>query len=213
MTGGIIERIVDAVARRPNGSIGRLLYRHPIGHVSGFHQALTVCPVVPSDRILDVGCGAGVFLEMALQSECDACGLDHSPDMVAETSVRNADAIAARHLNVALGDAAALPFASDAFNKVFCLNAFFFFPQPQQAIAEMARVTVPGGTVAIITASPNTGRWARWLFGPVANRMRFDTPEQLEAWGRSCGLEQEIVHSLPANGFLFVARKIGGTGR
>ncbi|MBB4268023.1 class I SAM-dependent methyltransferase [Roseospira visakhapatnamensis] len=205
-----VDRLVDAIARRPNGPVGRALYRRPVGHLAGFRKALTAVPVTGTDRILDVGCGGGMFLEMALSHGCRAAGLDHSADMVAETRARNARAVADGRLEVVQGDAAALPFPDGAFDAVYCLHAFFFFPRPAEAIAEMARVVTPGGRVAIVTTPPTSSRWVRWAFGPIARRMRFDAPETLARWSEAAGLTADAVQSPNDVSVLFVARKPDG---
>lgn len=202
-----IDRLVDMIARRPSGPVGRFLYGRPVGHMAGFHLAMEKSPVGAEDTVLEVGCGAGVFLEMLLRSGCRAWAVDHSGDMVAEALRCNAAAVAEGRLEVVQSDAAALPHGGGGFTKLFCLNAFFFFPEPQAALAEMARVLAPGGTLAILTASPQTAHWARWVFGPVASRMRFDAPEQLVAWSAGCGLLPEATFDAPGSGFLFLARK------
>jgi len=203
-----IDHLVDRLARRPGGWIGRLLYRHPVGHQSGFRRALAVCPVGPADTILDVGAGGGVFLDQALRSGCAAWGLDHSPDMIDEARRRNARAVATGRLRLTQGDAGALPFDDGVFSRVFCLHAFFFFPAPARALAEMARVTRPGGTVAVLTASPGVANWTRLLFAPLTTRMRFDPPEHLNAWGAAGGLTPDSLHPVATSGgLLWVGRK------
>src|SRR5437868_2510574 len=42
----------------------------------------------PPCRVLDVGCGTGVFLEKAIAAGFDAVGLDASPEMIALASQR-----------------------------------------------------------------------------------------------------------------------------
>ncbi|SDE51203.1 class I SAM-dependent methyltransferase [Rhodospira trueperi] len=201
------DRLVDAIARRPGGLVGRMLYRHPGGHMAGFRMGLEAVPVTAADRVLDVGCGGGVFLEMALSRGCRAVGVDHSPDMVAETRARNAAAVEDGRLEVAQGDAAALPFPDGAFTAVFCMHAFFFFPQPAEAIAEMARVLTPGGRIAIVTTPPAASRRVRRMFGPVAKHMRFDAPEALTRWAEEAGLDPGAVRAPDAASMLFVAGK------
>jgi len=202
-----MDRLVDALARRPNGPVGRALYRRPVGHVSGFRKALAVLRLKDTDRLLDVGCGGGMFLEMALASGCCAAGLDHSSDMVADTRTRNARAVADGRLEVAQGDAATLPFPDGTFTAVTCLHAFFFFPQPAETIAEMARVLAPNGRLVIATEPPDSARWIRWVFGPIARRMRFDAPETLARWAEAAGLRPDDEPSPQGAHLLFVARK------
>ena len=52
------------------------------------------------------------------------------------------------------GDAEDLPFADAEFDVALCQSALFFFADPGRAVAEMARVVVPGGVVALQTYAP-----------------------------------------------------------
>jgi SAM-dependent methyltransferase len=58
------------------------------------------------------------------------------------------------------GDASALPWPNGAFDLVTSLEALEFFPRPRRALAEMARVLRPGGTL-VISKYPDV--WARAL--------------------------------------------------
>ena len=55
-----------------------------------------------------------------------------------------------RHVR-GFGDA--LPFADASFDAVFCKGALDHFDAPEAAIAEMARVTRPGGRVVLAIAN------------------------------------------------------------
>lgn len=162
----------------------------------------------PDDTVLDVGCGGGAFLALVLaHGVTSAVGVDHSADMRATTAETNAEAVASGRLRVLAGDAAALPLADDEFSRVYCLNAFFFFPDPAAAVREMARVAAPGGGIAILTTPPDMEHSARLLFGPLARRMRFDAPDALARWSRAAGLVDAKALDVPKGGILHVARK------
>jgi len=65
------------------------------------------------------------------------------------------------------GDVAALPLADRSFDAVLCQMALMFFPDRITALREMARVTVPSGTVAVLVpasldAQPPTSPSSRW---------------------------------------------------
>ncbi|GEO82988.1 class I SAM-dependent methyltransferase [Pararhodospirillum oryzae] len=205
----VVERLVDTLARRPSGAVGKFLYAHPAGHQAGFRKALAASPLDPGARVLDVGCGGGVFLEQALASGCRAVGFDHSPDMIGETRRRNAAALDQGRLAVVEGDAAALPFPECSFTHVFCLHAFFFFPRPAEAIAEMARVLEPHGVLTLVTTHPSLSPWLRGVFAPMIQRMRLDTAETLSAWATNAGLRVEHSALGKDASVLFVARKPG----
>lgn len=207
MSATFMDRLTDRVARRPGGLIGRLIYRHPAGHETSFAMMLDALHPGPGDRLLDLGCGGGVFLERVLARGAGAAGLDHSPDMVAETRRRNAAALAAGRLELHQGDVARLPFGDAAFTLVTSLNAFFFFPEPQAAIAEMARVLAPGGRLGIVTTPPEQAAMLKRWFGPVAARMRLDAPDSLAGWMADAGLIPGEVKPVRQVGYLITARK------
>ena len=86
-------RLVDVTARRPTGRIGRWIYRQPAGHEHSFAQVMEHLGPLNGDRCLEIGCGGGVLLERVLAAGASsAAGLDHSPDMLALSMTRNAEA-------------------------------------------------------------------------------------------------------------------------
>lgn len=204
---GFVDHLVDVVARQPRGFVGRTLCRKPIGRMAGYHHALKAAPLQVRDRILDVACGGGAFIQMALHSGCKAYAVDCSKDMVDETIRQNAKAVAEERLHVAIANVDDLPFVDDSFTKLFCFNAFFFFPDPAKAMCEMTRVLAPGGKLVILTASPRVERFARFTLGPVASRMRFDTPEQLSKWADEAGLIAGKTCDSKGGNILLVAKK------
>lgn len=119
----------------------------------------------PGDRLLDVACGTGVVARAAADRVAPngtVTGVDLNQAMLA-VARRVAPHIDWRH-----GDAAALPFGDDAFDVVTCQAAVFFFPDPTGALAEMARVTRPGGRVVVqsfssLQAQPAYGPWVRMV--------------------------------------------------
>jgi ubiquinone/menaquinone biosynthesis C-methylase UbiE len=97
-------------------------------------------------RWLDVGCGNGAFTQLiAQQMEPHALvGIDPSEAQLAyarqQPLLQSVDFVNA--------NAMALPFPDDAFDLAVMPLVIFFVPEPAQGVAEMARVVVPGGTVA-----------------------------------------------------------------
>jgi SAM-dependent methyltransferase len=104
-------------------------------------------------RVLDVATGTGNAAIAAARLGCDAVGIDYVPELL-EQGRRRADA---EGLEVELleGDAEELPFADGSFNAVTSVFGSMFAPDHQKTADELLRVTVPGGTIALASWTPN----------------------------------------------------------
>jgi ubiquinone/menaquinone biosynthesis C-methylase UbiE len=115
----------------------------------------------------------------AAETGCRVTGVDHSRDMV---RLAGADAVR--------GSAEQLPFADGSFTAVSSLVAFFFFPDPVRALAEMRRVLDPErGRVAIFTTAPEAKGTEAAPY-PLASRGHFYTDEELARLPRDAGFSQ-----------------------
>lgn len=106
---------------------------------------LDAAGVRAGQRVLDVGCGSGELLAYLQERGTGAAGIDPAPGMVA---LARAHAPAA---DVRLGGAESLPWADDVFDLTIAVNAVQLADDTLAALREMARVTAPGGHVAIVT--------------------------------------------------------------
>jgi SAM-dependent methyltransferase len=110
---------------------------------------------------IDIGCGNGAFTEL-LMARCQPAsvhGIDPSREQLAYARTRPGTQGAI----YAEGDAMALPFPDRHFDAAVMALVLFFVPQPARGVAEMARVTRPGGPVAAYTWDTAAGTPARPL--------------------------------------------------
>ncbi len=127
---------------------------------------------------LDVGCGEGRFCRIMRCHGIDATGVDPTARLVEAARQRDP----AGHY--ALGRAEALAFADGAFDLVVSYLALIDIPDFRAAIAEMARVLKPGGTLLIgnmtsfVTAGPADG----WVRDADGRRLYFPVDRYLGEW-------------------------------
>ncbi|HET8990202.1 MAG TPA: class I SAM-dependent methyltransferase [Acidimicrobiales bacterium] len=123
----------------------------------------------PGDAVLDLGCGFGRHAYEAARRGARVVALDAGRDEVdgvLATFVAMAEAgelvPGSARAAVVQGDALALPFADGAFDRVICSEVLEHIPEDRAAMAELARVLRPGGTMAITVPrfAPELVNWA-----------------------------------------------------
>jgi SAM-dependent methyltransferase len=109
--------------------------------------------VAPGMRVLDVGCGpGGLTSELAARvGAANVAAIDPAPQFVAACRDRHPGA------DVQEGVAERLPWPDDRFDAALSALVIGFMSDPDRGVREMARVTRPGGTVAICMWDTATG--------------------------------------------------------
>ena len=129
----------------------------------------------PDLETLDVGAGTGFTTEgiVAHVDPAHVTMLDQSPHQLARAGRRSA-LPACRRMQ---GDAEALPFGVDAFDRYVSAGSIEYWPEPQRGIAEAYRVLRPGGVGVVIGPVRPAGRLARaladaWMLFPAEHEYR-----------------------------------------
>ena len=130
----------------------------PIGRlVKRFESELLLEMLAPSkgERILDVGCGTGIFTSDVLSAGPHVVGLDVSKPMlqVAEKMA------ATSNFHAVVGDMLSLPFPDDYFDKVYSMTALEFVADGERAVSELERVA-RSGTRIVLTTLNSLSPWA-----------------------------------------------------
>jgi ubiquinone/menaquinone biosynthesis C-methylase UbiE len=175
--------------------------RYAINDYSGVEEALAAF-VGPESagRVLEVGCGTGHWLRRLAERGIRVAGVDASFNMLDYAHEQAPGAVLAHAM------AEHLPWASAAFERVFCINALHHFGDKRRFLAEARRVLRPGGQVMTIGLDPHTGvdRWYVYeYFEPVVeiDKRRYPASSQIREWMRALEFSNirtsEIQH-LPA---------------
>ncbi len=121
-------------------------------HLPVGHQACVRAGVGPGTRFLDVACGSGALAIPAARLGARVTAIDIAPTMVErlQARARAGDlAIDARTM-----DGHTLGFPDDSFDVAGSQFGVMLFPDLPRGLAEMVRVTRPGGTVLVDALGP-----------------------------------------------------------
>jgi len=116
----------------------------------------------PAQRVLDIGCGTGVFARRVAGAlpECTVTGLDISEGMIRVANEKMADG---ERMTFTVGDSEKLPFDDASFDVVTCSNSFHHYPKPDVVLGEFLRVLAPGGRAMIVDGLVDHW-WGNFLF-------------------------------------------------
>ena len=176
----------DRRARRPTGERARETYAEPLYHLPNFALLLETLALGPEDELLEVGCGGGALLRRALATGCGAAAIDHSREMVALTREQNAAAVADGRLELVVGDAHELPFASGRFTAAVSTGVFGFLADPELVLREIRRTLREGGRLAVFGGTKEL-RGTPAAPEPVASRITWYEDDELAALARAAG--------------------------
>jgi SAM-dependent methyltransferase len=112
-------------------------------------EHLITTGLAPSMKALDAGCGPGVITAVMgerVGSQGSVLGVDIHPQRLADARAHCATLPQCSFLQ---GDLRKLDLASDTFDYVWCQYVLEYLPDPQAALAELIRVTRPGGRVVV----------------------------------------------------------------
>jgi ubiquinone/menaquinone biosynthesis C-methylase UbiE len=158
----------------------------------------------PGLRWVDVGCGNGAFTARLIErcAPAEVQGIDPSDAQLTFARTRSDARIAQFHR----GDATTLPFPDSTFDAAVMALVIFFVPDPSKGVAEMVRVTRPGGTVAAYAwdilggGSPTSSIWSEMqmmgiqpTFPPSVDAAQLDA---LHALWTNAGLEAVLTREI-----------------
>jgi SAM-dependent methyltransferase len=150
------------------------------------------------ERVLDMGCGAGRHAFEMYRRGADVVAFDQDGDELARVlelfaAMREAGEVpVGAEADIKQGDALSLPFVDGEFDRVVAAEVLEHIPDDTTAIAELARVLRPGGTLAVTVPRwlPEKVCWAlsREYHEVEGGHVRIYTGEELVGKLRDAGL-------------------------
>ncbi|PTQ98127.1 methyltransferase family protein [Mucilaginibacter yixingensis] len=106
---------------------------------AGYYYALNLLKPTGADTLLDIGCGTGLFCQMAVQAGAQVTGFDATQQFIEQARRR------VPGIDFVVGEMEELPFQDSSFDIVTGFNSFQYAANVSNALAEAKRVLKPGG--------------------------------------------------------------------
>jgi SAM-dependent methyltransferase len=184
------ERLGDLYSR---GGYARFLSgRYARQRQRGYRSTLDAFGSLFADgegrRLLDYGCGIGLFLEVARDRGFDACGVDLAPDSVSEARRRG--------LRAWLGSPGDVPeIAAGGFDVVTLWSVLAHLPRPIEDLAMLRNLLAPDGVLLISTVNANSlllKAYREDWGGFTPNHLVFSSPTTLPALLAKAGFDAVV---------------------
>lgn len=180
----------------------------------------------PGQRVLDLGCGRGFYLNFSheLYPEADVVGIELDRPLL---DIARERVPGARVVNGSVYD---LPFPDEHFDRILFSEVIEHIPDDAAAMREIARVMAPGAVLALTTPNADYPFW--WdpinktleastggyiaegpLSGIWANHVRLYRPEDLSRLVAEAGLEIEEARCFTHYCFPFIHNLVYGLGK
>lgn len=144
-------------------------------------------PYRMNGRLIDVGCGAGLFLERAALRGWEVFGTEYGDRAVAACN--------ARGIRIIEGPLEPSHYGDDHFDVVCSFEVIEHLAHPRPEIARMARILRPGGLLYVTTPNFNSvGRLfsgSSWSIVNYPEHLSYFTPRTLRRLAGTTGLRQQ----------------------
>lgn len=174
-------------------------YDHTMGRGVQRRQQLAIdrMNIQPGQRILDVGIGTGLSLDL-YPRQCRVTGIDISEGMLGKAAGR-IEHYGYQFADLAVADALHLPFCDRAFDHVFVTHVITVVSDPVRLVEEMRRVCKVGGKIVIVNHFLSGNRFAaalEKLLRPICEKIGWRSDLSLEYLIEQTGLQVDYRYKL-----------------
>jgi ubiquinone/menaquinone biosynthesis C-methylase UbiE len=137
----------------PTGPAARRMALSDLVRGPAIHAAISALHLPAGSHGLDAGCGIGVhtgWLADTVGARGSVTGLDTAPDLLAIAASDQARLVSAGRVSFVAADLGQLPFADATFDWAWSADTVHGTADPMCVVHELARVTRPGGRVALL---------------------------------------------------------------
>lgn len=165
-------------------------------------------------RLVDIGCGGGIFSESLAQQGADVLGIDLAEPVIAVAQHHKNEYEPDLPLEYRLQSSTDLAHIEPAaFDVVTCMEMLEHVPDPTQTVQECADLAKPGGWVFFATINRTTWSYLFAILGAeyvlkllprgTHDYSQFIRPSELAHWARCANLDLQSIQGMtysPWNG-------------
>lgn len=184
------------------------------------HHLLQLLDIRPGERVLDLGCGAGVIAEyIAEKTDAEVTGLDYAAPAIEEAQQRTRGQNG--KLSFMYGDLNALELPEQSFDVVISLDTLYWVADLTKTMSDVARLLKPGGRMGIFMmddvpegrTADEFGADETWLGQSLAELgiqyEAYDYTRQHAAfWDRNYKAAKDLKDEFEAEGNGFIAASL-----
>ncbi len=148
----------------------------------------------PAQKVADIGTGTGILALELARLGVEVIGVDGSARMLeaARENLRKDETADESRVDFRQGDAHALPLEDGEVDAAFAHMVLQYLSAPADALAEMHRVTRPGGTIVVVDFVAHDLTWMRDELG--VNHLGFGLDE-VRDWYAACDLHDITIRT------------------
>jgi len=148
----------------------------------------------PLTAVLDVGCGTGYWLRALAGRARAVVGVDRSAGMLEQAT--------GARVHLVHADAEQLPFVTETFDRLICINVLHHFADRERFFDEARRLLRPGGGLFTVGLDPHAERDTWWVYNyftetrsidldryPPVRAIRGAMARAGFAWAESCEVQ------------------------
>jgi ubiquinone/menaquinone biosynthesis C-methylase UbiE len=119
-------------------------------------EILTTRRTSSSEKVLDAGCGTGLYAIALAYAGFHVTGIDYAPGMLARAQAKVTDALATSLSFQQMDLNKRLKFPASSFDHAICISVLQAVPNPTFTLGELWRVLKPGGTLVLLLPCKST---------------------------------------------------------
>lgn len=146
-----VMKLLTINAKKPNGFWGNMMIsKMNVHHMPLLNWSIGKLNINSNSKVLDIGCGGGMAVNIMAQRAGLVCGVDYSKLAVKRAKKLNRKLIKQSKVKIMNASVSSLPFEADEFDIITAFETIYFWPNILEDLKEVKRVLKNNGKLLIV---------------------------------------------------------------